>query len=199
MISFTDAQIEGAMDKKMQDKHNYLTQLLSQYLTRGLIESVDGKTYFDLKNSEIKETSTIDGNAIEITINPTVGFQIKSNGSVIGGITGEGYFIVQRLQSSEHASSYATMADPGAEDFNLWTYDENSVLHNFFKISHTLLSGDDAIITLGDTSGYVKTVTGWNDSIELYVEDSNTSDYVQFTITPTSVTISKNGSVVETW
>lgn len=50
MINFTDAQMLGATDKKMQDQYNYLVELLSTYLTRGKISSVDGNNYIDLAN-----------------------------------------------------------------------------------------------------------------------------------------------------
>lgn len=49
MMNFTDAQMEGGIDKKFQDQYNYLVQLLSTYLTRGLISNVSGTNYFDLK------------------------------------------------------------------------------------------------------------------------------------------------------
>jgi hypothetical protein len=50
MINFTDAQMLGAQDKKAQDQYNYLVELLSTYLTRGKISSVDGNNYIDLAN-----------------------------------------------------------------------------------------------------------------------------------------------------
>ena len=65
--------------------------LTATNIVTGKMLSTDGKTYFDINNSEIKETATVGGQAIVITINPTVGLQITRNGTIVGGISSDGY------------------------------------------------------------------------------------------------------------
>lgn len=48
MINFSDAQMLGANDKAFQNQYNYLVELVSTYLTRGMLQSVNENTYIDL-------------------------------------------------------------------------------------------------------------------------------------------------------
>ena len=49
-------------------------------ITAGKLQSVDTKTYFDLDNSEFKETSTVGGHAVTVTISPTKPYELAIDG-----------------------------------------------------------------------------------------------------------------------
>ena len=66
MGRFSDAKIWGAIDAKFQKAYNYL---------------------IDLLDTGYSTESTIGGHKVKIDINPTVGFTIKSDNGIIGGIT----------------------------------------------------------------------------------------------------------------
>lgn len=60
--------------------------LVADWIISGKLLSADGKTYFDLDNSEIKQTATINGKAVVVTINPTKGIEITVDGDQAGGL-----------------------------------------------------------------------------------------------------------------
>lgn len=44
------------------------------------MQSIDGKTYFDLANAEIKQTTTIGGKVVTVTISPNRPFELSIDG-----------------------------------------------------------------------------------------------------------------------
>lgn len=54
MMDFTAAKMSGAQDQKFQTQYNYLLDLLSTYMSRGLLESMNGKTRIDLMNGRMR-------------------------------------------------------------------------------------------------------------------------------------------------
>ena len=179
MIKFTDAQMVGSQDRKMEGQFNYLIELLSTYLTRGLISSVSGKTYFDLEKSEFKQTAIIDGETIEITINPTVGLQITRDGVLVGGITTNGYFATSRIISTEeNPSMYLDVGDnpyPGASSkaLSMYSYGNDDAWHRSLSIySYNEVGLKGVTFTSEDGHSYLE--LGSNEgSVSLFAWDGN--------------------------
>ena len=82
MISFSDAQMEGANDKKFQAQHNYLIELMSTYLTRGTLESLNKENFINLKDGTFKLGTTDDSEYVRQIGN---GLEIKGKITITGG------------------------------------------------------------------------------------------------------------------
>ena len=82
MISFSDAQMDGANDKKFQAQHNYLIELMSTYLTRGTLESLNKENFINLKNGTFK-LGTSDSS--EYIRQVGAGLEIKGKVTITGG------------------------------------------------------------------------------------------------------------------
>lgn len=51
------------------------TRISGNNITTGKVQSTDGKTYFDLNNSEIKETATVGGKSVLVYLSPAKGLE----------------------------------------------------------------------------------------------------------------------------
>lgn len=75
-------------------------------ITTGKLQSVDGKTYFDLTNAEIKQTSTISGHSIVVTLSPTKGIELTSDAKKLFGIDGDGKAFVTRMSDPDNPRNF---------------------------------------------------------------------------------------------
>ena len=89
-------------------------------ITAGKLQSVDGKTYFDLTNAEIKQTATISGHNIVVTLSPTKGIELTSDSIKVFGINSNGAAFISSLSNVSNPAYYMTygyQGSPGIECF----------------------------------------------------------------------------------
>lgn len=75
-------------------------------ITTGKLQSVNGKTYFDLTNAEIKQTATISGHNIVVTLSPTKGIELTSDAKKLFGIDGDGKAFVTRMSDPDNPRNF---------------------------------------------------------------------------------------------
>ena len=81
----------------------------------GKIESVDGKTYFDLDKSEIVQTSAASTHVIQVTMNTSQGLAIYRDAAKTFGITTDGYVYSNRMYDPDDLYSYAQIGAVAGE------------------------------------------------------------------------------------
>jgi hypothetical protein len=67
----------------------------------GKMQSVDGTTYFDLNTPEIKQTATVGGKAIVVTVSPTKPFELSINGIKEIYVSSAGVLVTSRYDVNE--------------------------------------------------------------------------------------------------
>ncbi len=67
----------------------------------GKLQSVDGTTYFDLNTPEIKQTATVGGKAVVVTVSPTKPFELSINGIKEIYVSTAGVLVTSRYDVNE--------------------------------------------------------------------------------------------------
>jgi hypothetical protein len=75
--------------------------LTSSNIVTGKMQSVDGTTYFDLNTPEIKQTATVGGKAIVVTVSPTKPFELSINGIKEIYVSAAGVLVTSRYDVNE--------------------------------------------------------------------------------------------------
>lgn len=116
MMDFSAAKMNGAQDQKFQTQYNYLLDLLSTYMSRGLLQSVNGKTKIDLLNGRVSIKSTIDGNEVDIVLNTVEGIGIYRNSVKNFGVDTNGNLYASRIANIANPTlSYGTIGTLGVK------------------------------------------------------------------------------------
>jgi len=190
MGRFSDAKIWGAIDAKFQQAYNYL---------------------IDLLDTGYSTESNIGGHKVKIDINPTVGFTIKSDNEIIGGITDIGGVL----------SSISQIITNDPTDPECWaTIGEEAPYHGIFIFRKSISKSIPALKILLGASGdfYLQDINGVNifdyrgpgqptivnDSsgkIRFYADETTTrindpSEQVRFYAEPTTTRIYDNSGNV---
>jgi hypothetical protein len=75
--------------------------LTASNIVTGKMQSVDGTTYFDLNTPEIKQTATVGGKAIVVTVSPTKPFELSINGIKEIYVSSAGVLVMSRYDVNE--------------------------------------------------------------------------------------------------
>jgi hypothetical protein len=89
-------------------KSSFLT---ASNIVTGKLQSVDGTTYFDLNTPEIKQTATVGGKTIVVTVSPTKPFELSINGIKEIYVSSAGVLVTSRYDVNEDGLVDQTDAD----------------------------------------------------------------------------------------